>query len=197
MSYAFKIWLWEFILFGVLSLKYRICSNNSRGRLFIFRIKRGWLLNGVDYFKYCLLEVMPWIFCFIFPIKQKIITSNKTEHGHFKRSKFGFLINFRSLDRLWSVLLDQIPLQLDRKVIKERENGEKGGGGWLLEQSDYFKYFHQRGAFMGGGWLIETQLLFEEIQSINQSKLYFTVNFKKIASTNANISKGKAKTNRK
>ena len=50
---------------------------------------------------------------------------------------------------------------------------------------------------MGGGWLIETQLLFEEIQSINQSKLYFTVNLKKIASTNVNISKGKAKTNRK
>ena len=33
---------------------------------------------------------------------------------------------------------------------------------------------------------------------INQiRKLYFTSNFKKIASTNANISEGKAKTNRK
>ena len=29
----------------------------------------------------------------------------------------------------WSVLLDQIALQLDREGIKEREDGEKGGGG--------------------------------------------------------------------
>ena len=31
----------------------------------------------------------------------------------------------------------------------------------------------------------------------NKKKLYFTSNFKKIASANANISEGKAKTNRK
>ena len=31
----------------------------------------------------------------------------------------------------------------------------------------------------------------------NQKKLYFTSNFKKIVSNNANISEGKAKTNRK
>ena len=31
----------------------------------------------------------------------------------------------------------------------------------------------------------------------NQKKLYFTSNFKKIAAANANISEGKAKTNRK
>ena len=29
----------------------------------------------------------------------------------------------------WSVLLDQIALQLDREGMKERENGERGGGG--------------------------------------------------------------------
>ena len=42
--------------------------------------------------------------------------------------------------------MDQIPLQLDKDGIKEREDGEKeGGGGALFEGSDYFKYFHQKG----------------------------------------------------
>ena len=134
---------------------------------------------------------------FYYPIKQKIITSNKTEHGLFKRSKFGSLINFRSLDSLWSVLLDQIPLQLDRKVIKERENGEKDVGRVDYSREVIILNISIRGGDYLWGWLIERQLLFKEIQSINQSKLYFTANFKKIASTNANISKGKAKTNRK
>ena len=49
--------------------------------------------------------------------------------GFLSVPKFGSLINFQSLNRLWSVLLDQISLQLDREVIKERENGEKDGGG--------------------------------------------------------------------
>ena len=192
------MWLWEFILFGVLSLKYRICSNNSRGRLFLFRIKRGWLLNGVDYFKYCLLEVMPWIFCFIIPLNKKLSHQIKLNMGILSVPNlvswliFGAWIVF---DRFCWI---RFHFNLTGRWWKRKwREGCKGGGGWLLEQSDYFKYFHQRGAFMGGGWLIETQLLFEEIQSINQSKLYFTVNFKKIASTNANISKGKAKTSRK
>ena len=193
MSYAFKIWLWEFILFCVLSLKYLICSNNSRGWLFLFSHQKWVIIQWSWLFQILLTGSHAPNILFYYPIKQKIITSNKTEHGLFKRSKFGSLINFRSLDRLWSVLLDQIPLQLDRKVITERENGEKdvGGGGWLFEGSDYFKYFHQRGAIIRGWWLIERQLLFEEIQSINQSinqKLCFTSNFKKIASTNANVS---------
>ena len=32
---------------------------------------RGPLLEGVDYFKYCLLEVVPYIFCFIIPWNNK------------------------------------------------------------------------------------------------------------------------------
>ena len=45
--------------------------------------------------------------------------------------------------------MDQIPLQLDKDGIKEREDGEKeGGGGALFEGSDYFKYFHQKGAII-------------------------------------------------
>ena len=43
-------------------------------------------------------------------------------------------------------MLDQILLQLDREGIKERENGEiGGGGGLLLEEGDYFKYFPSKG----------------------------------------------------
>ena len=48
-------------------------------------------------------------------------------------------------------MLDQIPLQLDREGIKEREKREEkevGGGGRLFEGGDYFK-IHQRG--MGEG----------------------------------------------
>ena len=41
---------------------------------------------------------------------------------------------------------------LDQR-IKEREHGEMGGG------SDYFKYFHQRGAIIRGRRLIEGRLL--------------------------------------
>ena len=57
------------------------------------------------------------------------------------------MIDFQSLNRHSSVLLDQILLQLDREGIKERENGEMGGGGGgrLLEEGDYFKYFPSKG----------------------------------------------------
>ena len=61
----------------------------------------------------------------------------------------GSLINVQSLNRHWSVLLDQIQLQLDREGIKEREDGERGGGG-----GDYFEYFHQRGAIIRGTAII-------------------------------------------
>ena len=186
MSYAFKIWLWEYILFCVLSLKYHISSNNSRGRLFLFLHQKGVIIQWSRLFQILLTGSHALTILFSYPIKQKIITSNKTEHGLFKRSKFGSLINFRSLDRLWSVLLDLIPLQLDRKVIKEREGCRGGGGwregcrgGWLFEGGDYFKYFHQSGAIIRGGWLIERQLLFQEIQSINQSKTLFHCEFQK------------------
>ena len=57
-------------------------------------------------------------------------------------------------------MLNQIPLQLDREWIKEREDGERGGRG------DYFKYFHQRGAIIQGRRLIEGRLLFEEIRYV-------------------------------
>ena len=37
-------------------------------------------------------------------------------------------LNIQSLNHHWSVLLDEIPLQLDKEGIKERENDETGGG---------------------------------------------------------------------
>ena len=82
----------------------------------------------------------------------------------------GSLINVQSLNRHWSVLLDQIQLQLDREGIKEREDGERGRGGGggaiirVFEGGDYFKYLHQRGAIIRGRPSIEGQLLLEEIR---------------------------------
>ena len=66
--------------------------------------------------------------------------------------------NFQSLNHHWSVLLDQIPLQLDRKGIKESEDGMRGGEG-----GDYFRYFRQKGAIIWGRQLLEGLLLFREI----------------------------------
>ena len=67
----------------------------------------------------------------------------------------GSLINVQSLNRHWSVLLDQIQLQIDREGIKEREDGERGGGGGrLFKGGDYFEYFHQREAIIRGTAII-------------------------------------------
>ena len=68
--------------------------------------------------------------------------------------KFGSLIYFQSLNSHWSVFLDQIPLQLNREGIKERDDGERGGVGAILR----------------GRRVIEGQLLFEEMR-------YFTFSF--------------------
>ena len=67
--------------------------------------------------------------------------------------------NFQSLNRHWSVLLDQILLQLDRKGIKESEDGMRGGEG-----GDCFRYFRQKGAIIWGRRLLEGLLLFKEIR---------------------------------
>ena len=53
-------------------------------------------------------------------------------------------------------MLDQVPLQLDREGIKEREDGERVGGGRILEGGDYFKHFGLRRR------LFEGRLLFED-----------------------------------
>ena len=49
----------------------------------------------------------------------------------------GSLINFQSLNRHWPLLLDQIPLQLDREGIKKERmtRGVEWGGGWLFREA--------------------------------------------------------------
>ena len=46
---------------------------------------------------------------------------------------------------------------------KKREDGERGKKR-LVEEDDYLKYFHQRGAIIRGTRLIEGRLLLEEIR---------------------------------
>ena len=77
----------------------------------------------------------------------------KWKTGFLKCSKLGSLINFQSLNCHWSVLLDQISLQLDRKGMKEREVEERRVQ-LLFEGGDYFKYYHQRGAIIRGTAII-------------------------------------------
>ena len=62
--------------------KYCIFSNNSPGQLFsLIASKVGDYLREGKYFKYCSLEVIQQIFCFLIPLNQKIITSNKLNLG--------------------------------------------------------------------------------------------------------------------
>ena len=46
------------------------------------------------------------------------------------------------MNRHWSVLLDQTPLQLEREGMKEREDGERGGVGDGIDYSRKAKIFN-------------------------------------------------------
>ena len=74
-------------------------NNTAGGDYLFFYIKRGQLFEGRRLFQILLmsLEVVPEIFSFIFPLNQKIITSNKLNIGFlsFPTLNFGFLINFQ------------------------------------------------------------------------------------------------------
>ena len=54
------------------------------------------------------------------------------------------LVSSKILNRHWSVLLDQIPLQLDREGIKEREDGERGRG-TIIRGRRLFQIFLSKG----------------------------------------------------
>ena len=54
-----------------------------------------------------------------------------------------------SMDCIFSVLPDQIPLQLDREGIKERDD-ERGGEGVIILGKRSFQYLHQRRAIIRG-----------------------------------------------
>ena len=59
------------------------------------------------------------------------------------------------INRFITHFTNQFPLQLDTEGIKEREDGERGGGwGLLFEGGDYFKYFRLRGVIIRGTAII-------------------------------------------
>ena len=100
---------------------YRISSNNSRGRLFLFPHKKGAIIRGkaIIWGRWLFLILLTGSralnILFYHAIKSKNNHIKLTEHRLFKCSKFSSLINFHSLNRHWSVLLDHIALTLDRE----------------------------------------------------------------------------------
>ena len=77
-----------------LMLAYRVSWNNSRRWLLFFRAKRGRLFEGGDYFQILFTTSHAPNILFYFAIKSKNNHINETEHGLFKSSTFGSLINF-------------------------------------------------------------------------------------------------------
>ena len=117
------------------------------GNYFFFRTKRGRLFEGRDYFKYCSLEVAPKIFCFIFPLNQKIITPNKLNMGFLSVPNLVPWLIFRA----WIVTDQFCWISLHFNLTgrgKKEERWRKGGGGVIIRARR----------------LIEGRLLFEEIR---------------------------------
>ena len=112
---------------GCLVQFFNISSNINKGRLFLCSLQKGqtiWgnaIIRGRRLFHILLTESRAINFCFIIPLDQKIITSNKLNMSFLRVPNFS-LIYFQSLNRHWSVFLDQIPLQLDKEGIKERKD---------------------------------------------------------------------------
>ena len=118
---------------GCLVQFFNISSNINKGRLFLCSLQKGqtiWgnaIIRGRRLFHILLTESRAINFCFIIPLDQKIITSNKLNMSFLSVPNFS-LIYFQTLNRHWSVFLDKIPLQLDKGGIKEREDGKRGRG---------------------------------------------------------------------
>ena len=92
------------------------------GDYFFFRTKRGQLFEGRRLLQILLTGSRALnVLCFIMPLNKKYSYQTRlTEHGFFKCSKFSSLINFHTLNRHLSVLLDHLALTLDREGIKGR-----------------------------------------------------------------------------
>ena len=130
--------------------------------------------KGGDYSREAIIsDIVHWKSCpkyFVLPLNKKNNHIKETEHGLFKSSKFGSLINFlcqHPRRRHWSVLLDQTPLQPHPPDLPLCVSiagylwwweGER-----LFEEGDYLKYFCQRGAIIRRRQLIEGRLLFDQI----------------------------------
>ena len=151
---------------GCLVQFFNISSNINKGRLFLCSLQKGqtiWgnaIIRGRRLFHILLTKSCAINFCFIIPLDQKIITSNKLNMSFLSVPNFS-LIYFQSLNRHWSVFLDKIPLQLDKEGIKEREDGKRGRGEGDFEGGDYFKNYDQRGAIIWARWLFKVERLFE------------------------------------
>ena len=93
--------------------------------------------EGRNYFKYCSwsLEIVPWFIFFYHPIKWKKLSHQINWTWVFQVFQICFPDYSQSLNHQWSVLLDQIPLQLDiyREGIKEREDNKRERGDYLRE----------------------------------------------------------------
>ena len=133
------------------------------GDYFFFRTKRG------DYSSKAIISnIVHWNSCpkyfvlFIFPLNQKIITSNTLSMGFLRVPNLVLWLIFRA----WSVI-DQfcwisLALQLDREGIKGREDGQRGGGRGDYSREAIILSISVKGG--GGGGVIEGRLLFEEIR---------------------------------
>ena len=167
---------------------YHISSNNSQGwLLLIFLHKKGVIFWGRRFFQILLTGSHALNILFCYPNKSKNDHVKQTEHGISKCSKFGSLINFQcqchlrqSLNCHWSVLLDQIPLQLDKEGIKVRKDGKWGGGGQLFKGGNHFQYFRLGGGIIWRRRLIEVRLLFKEIIMVHTDLWYASSKEKKV-----------------
>ena len=140
--------------------KYRISFNNSQGRLFLFQHQKGAIIRGRRLFQILLTGSRALNILLYYPIKSKNYHIKKTEHGS--------LITFQSLNHHWSVLLDQIPLQLDREGIKGKKMARRVGRGDYSREAIILNISIKEGwgeSIIRRRWSIEGRLLFEEIRS--------------------------------
>ena len=126
----------------------RISLNNSRGRLF----------EGGDYFSCCSLEVVPYISCFIIPLNQTIITSNKLNTGLLSvpNSVPGLIFRVKSSKISFAGSDSTSTWQGGDK--RKRRWWEGWGGG------DYSREATILNISIKGGRLFEGRLLFKEIR---------------------------------
>ena len=118
--------------------------NNSRGRLFLFSHKKGAIFRGRRLFEILLTGSRALNILLYFPRNHKTITLINWTWA-FKCSKFSYLINCQSLNRHWLVLLDLLVPQFAREGIKDRDDGERGGGGAIIRGRRLFWVFPSKG----------------------------------------------------
>ena len=135
------------ILSGTIN-RLRIFSNNSRGWLFLFSHK-NWAIIWVRRLFQILftgIRALNILFQFIFPLNQKIITSNTLSMGFLRVPNLVLWLIFRARSVTDQFCWISLALQLDREGIKGRENCQRGdysreaiilsisvkegGGGW-------------------------------------------------------------------